>query len=199
MTTTEINPPTSADLRGKIAALDVALADAESDFDLYAAEVVASVDGAGKRVAEANAKIERLKVERRILERACEKAARAEAEAAAAAEADERAAALEAARQNVAKLIDMAQRVDDLFATLKALLPELDATEAAIWDGLRAARVTPPGSIVGRRGLSGHATHFLHAFTQGRENFIHDKRSTADVAANAWGFLIHENEKETAS
>lgn len=195
----EINLPTSADLRDKIAALDVALADAESDFDRYAAEAVASVEGAGKRAAEANARIERLNVERRILERACETAARTEAEAAAAAEAEERAKALEAARQNVAKLLDRAQRVDDLIATLKALLPELDATEAAIWGGLRAARVTPPGAIVGRRGLSGHAIDCIHAFAQGRENFRHDKRSTADMATTAWDFLIHEAEKEIAA
>lgn len=197
--TAEINLPTSADLRDKLAALDVALADAETDFDMYAAEVVASVDGAGKRVAEANARVERLKVERRILERACEKAARTEAEAAAAAEAEERAKALEAARQNVAKLLDRAQRVDDLIATLKALLPELDATEAAIWGGLRAARVTPPGAIVGRRGLSGHAIDCIHAFAQGRENFRHDKRGTADMAATAWSFLTNEHDKEVAA
>lgn len=195
----EINLPTSADLRDKIAALDVALADAESDFDRYAAEAVASVEGAGKRAAEANARIERLNVERRILERACETVARTEAEAAAAVEAEERAKALEAARQNVAKLLDRAQRVDDLITTLKALLPELDATEAAIWGGLRAARVTPPGAVVGRKGLSGHAIDCIHAFAQGRENFRHDKRSTADVAATAWDFLVHEAEKEIAA
>lgn len=97
------------------------------------------------------------------------------------------------------KLLDRAQRVDDLITTLKALLPELDATDAAIWGGLRAARVTPPGAVVGRKGLSGHAIDCIHAFAQGRENFRHDKRSTADVAATAWDFLVHEAEKEIAA
>src|SRR5690606_14708861 len=50
------------------------------------------------------------------------------------------------------KLLDRAQRVDDLITTLKALLPELDATDAAIWGGLRAARVTPPGAVVRSQG-----------------------------------------------
>jgi len=199
MTKPQNAAPTSAQIREKIAGLDVALADAESDFDKFAGEAVAGVDGAGKRAAEANAKIERLNVERRILERAADKAAKAEAAAAAAAEVEERAKALEAARQNVAKLLDTAQRVDDLIAALKALLPELDATEAAIWGSLRAARVTPPGAVVGRKGLSGHAIDCIHAFAQGRENFRHDKRSTADMAATAWGFLINEVEKEIAA
>lgn len=197
--TNEPNLPTSAELRDKIAALDIALADAEADFDRHAAAAVAGEDGASKRAAEVNAKIERLNVERRILERACEKAARAEAQAEAEAERDEQAKALDAARNHVATLLDTAQRVDDLIASLKALLPELDATEMAIWDSLRAARVTPPNAIVGRRGLSGHAIDCIHAFAQGRENFRHDKRGTADMAATAWSFLTSEHDKEVAA
>lgn len=194
--TNDLTPPTSAEIRDRLEALEVAMADADADFDKCAAEAIAGVDGAGKRAAEANAKIERLNVEQRILERAAIKAVNAEADADAAAETEERAKALEAARQDVAKLLDTARQVDDMIADLKALLPSLDTGEAAVWRNLRAAGVTPPDAAVGRKGLFGHAIDRILLFAQGCENRSYDKRTTAELAAIGWAFLILEHEKE---
>ena len=73
MTKSDKTVPTSAELQEKIEGLDTALADAEADFSRGSSDIVAGVADAGKRVADANARIDRLKVERKILDRALAK------------------------------------------------------------------------------------------------------------------------------
>lgn len=189
----------SIDIGGKLAALDIALSDAEAEFDRAAAEAVAGVEGAGSEAAAANGRIERLKIERRILERAQAKAVNREAEAKAAVEAQVRAQHVSNARKAAVSLISQAELVDTLTDQLTVAVADLTRLEGEVRSSLAAARQLPDDSVVGRRGISGFALERLNALAKGTLIRLSNQRSIADIARVGWRSLLKdEDDKEAA-
>ncbi len=184
-----------AEISDKLKALDASLAEAEAEFDLQAGDAVAGVPGAGKLASDTNARIDRLNLERKILVSALANAEAREAAIAAAAAADDRARHLNKARLNALTLLDKAGRVDTLIESLKSALAELDVAEGAVWCELRLAGKTPPGSLIGRNGLSGDALIKIEAFVRDKDRFLSHDRSIKEKAGVGWAFLIEVDEE----
>lgn len=199
MTKSDKTVPTSAELQQKIEGLDTALSDAEADFDRYSSEVVAGVSDAGKRVADANARIERLKVERKILDRALASARQREAEADVAALEAERAKHMAVARSNASKLLDAANSVDEAITALLAALDQLGDAEARTRASARLAGVPGSISIRGRSSLVAHAHECLKRRQSPYALRPDERDRVADIARAGWAFLLDEtNEVEAA-
>ncbi|MFB9950033.1 hypothetical protein ACFFP0_14315 [Rhizobium puerariae] len=186
----------SIDIAEKLAALDNALSDAEADFDRNAAEAVAGVEGAGSEAAAANARIERLKIEQKILQRAQTKALKREAEAKAADEAQVRAQHVSDAGEAAVLLISQAELVDSLTDRLAVAITDLARLEGQVRSSLAAARQLPDEGVVGRKGISAFALDRVNALARGTLIRVSDQRTIADIARIGWRFLL-KNDSET--
>lgn len=199
MTKTEKLAPTSAEINEKIDALDMAMADAEAEFDKLAAEAVAGVAEASKKAAEVNGRISRMHVDRRILARALAKARSQEAAAYEAEQEAERAKHMAAARENAGKLLDAAQCVDDAITALLNALDDLGRIEGETRTAVRAAGAMPNDSIIGRNNIVGHALDVLRRRQKPDARNPWSRDRVADVARVGWRFLLDdENEREVA-
>jgi hypothetical protein len=183
----------SREISEQISELDAISANHESEAKRLSFDAVSGDMKAAKRLSDINREINRMSEDRVILERAREIAIKKEAETAAIADAESRAAHMAAARKESIKLLDIAAKTDALISDLLATLLEMDAAEGAIWAELRQARVRPPGVIVGRNGLSGHAADIVKRVAHGVK-FTPDPRGCADLARVGWSFLIDEHD-----
>ncbi|RWA97329.1 hypothetical protein [Mesorhizobium sp.] len=129
------------DIRGKIGALDTLVADLDADFGKISIDAVAGVPQASKKAAEINQRIERLAVDRLILNRALARAQSAEAAAREAKAEAERREHFDIAKGHAKRLLAATRRVDAAIAELTAALPEIAAEELMVRQNLRHARV----------------------------------------------------------
>jgi len=187
----------SRELRAKISALDATVQQWESEIDALVLRAVEGDADAAQALAQTNAKLEGARADRVILEKAYKQMLQAEAEAFAAAEAEAKTRYVAEARVNAERLLATARKADGLISELKAVLTDLTSAETDVWNSLRLAGVTPPGAIIGRKGISGHVVDILKACADGRENFRNDKRTTSEVVEIGWQFLI-DNKDEAA-
>lgn len=194
-----MNAVTSAEITDKLAALDIALNDFEVEFDKHANEAVAGVAGAGQKASEVNSRIERLQVERRILERARVSAFKREQAEAEEVEAAARAKHLDDARLNARLLVDQADHVDRLINDLRAAMSKLQDRETAVHNDLRAARAMPDYITVGRKNLVGIALQRLSSEVDGAARYKKDDRGCGHWARVGWQFLLNVGSQEDAA
>jgi hypothetical protein len=182
--------PSSAAIGEKIAALDVLVGDLGEEFDHKAMEAVAGVREAGKKAAEINSRIERLAVDRRILERAKVRAVDTEIAAAKAeAEADRQRHAANA-RAHAARLLEAAKRIDATTELFTAALSDLVDAEKAVRSELGRAKASPSDGIVGRNGLGILAVDRVSRVLDGRARSQGPGKTIEETALVAWGYLI---------
>ncbi len=184
----------SLEIRERIDGLDALAVDLGADFDKVAMEAVAGVEGAGKKAAEINQRIERLAVDRRILSRALDRSLNAEAAAIEAEAEAERQRHLKTAKAHAVALLDASKRADAAILSFVSVLDDIAREEAAVRHALGLARALPSDAIVGRHGLSGMALDALQRITDGRARFGGVK-PVADVAAYAWASLLTRNDE----
>lgn len=137
-----------------------------------------------------------MRADRTVLLLAREAAERREAQTDEAARASDRKLHLRAARDHAETVVKAAQDVDAIFDQFRAALDRLTAAELATWAEIGLAGARPTDAIIGRRGLTAHALDKLRAIRERREVFRNDKRSTAEIAAVAWEFLLNTPEFE---
>ncbi|RVD30179.1 hypothetical protein [Mesorhizobium sp. M4B.F.Ca.ET.017.02.2.1] len=183
----------SGDIAEKIEGLDRLVADLGADFDRAAMDILAGVDGAGKKAAEINQKIDRLGVDRRILDRALKRAQEAEAAAREAQKEAERRKHFDAAKGHAARLLAAATRIDAAIAEFTAALPELSECELSVRLSLSRAGHHLPGAVVGQVGLALAAVDKLTRLADGRARLNGPGKSISETAAFAWSFLINDN------
>lgn len=197
---TEKTKPTpfgSADIRAQLVALDTTLEDLREEAVALSLDAVGGDRPAAERLAAINLEIDRVKGDRRILADALGEARLREKQVHEQSDAHAKAQALDDARQHALALQETARKVDQTLADLHAALVELDTQEAAIRSALSRARVTAPGSIIGRRDLSGFALNFINLLGSGRSKFT-KTRPLSEIAEVAWAFLFDETTDEVA-
>lgn len=184
---------TAATISEKLSALDVLSGDLARDFDEAAMKAVAGDQSAGQKAAEINQRIERLAIDKRILDRAKVRAETAEALAAAQAEASRRKEHVRQARATAKALIDIADKVDALVDDLMPALTALSDAEGKIRSHLSSAKQPVDVGIVGRRGLALFVQDRIATIMTGR---IYDKteRRTGHWARVGWAELLDEGE-----
>ncbi|PBB40567.1 hypothetical protein CK222_27345 [Mesorhizobium sp. WSM3866] len=188
-------PVTSSEIGDKISALDILVQELGAEFDKTAGEAVAGVDGAGKKAAEINQRIERLGVDRLILSRALERARATEAAAREAQAEDVRRKHFDAAKGHAARLLAAASRIDAAIAEFTAALPELSEAELSVRLSLSRADHRLPGAVVGQIGLALMAVDKLTRIADGRARLNAPGKSIAETVAFAWSFLVNDNEE----
>lgn len=194
-----MNAPTSIEIREKIGALDILVADLDAAFGKISTDAVAGVPEAGKKAAELNQRIERLAIDRLILDRALTRAQRAEDAAREAKAEAERREHFDIAKGHAKRLLAATKRVDAAIAELTAVLPEIAAEELMVRQNLRHARVDLSVGPIGQMGLAVMAIDKLIRLTDGRARLSGPGKSVTEIAASAWVILLAaENEKETA-
>lgn len=189
----------SSEIAAKLASLDAALEQVSAEFDSLSSDAVAGVEGAGSKASAAHGRIERLNVERRILERAQAKAFKREAEVKAGVEAEARAKHVDQARKTAAQLISRAELVDDLTGQLAAAVSDLARLEGQVRSSLVAARQLPDDTYIGRKGISGFALERLNALATGTLNLVSNQRTIADIARVGWRFLLNDEDNKEAA
>ncbi|MEZ0170767.1 hypothetical protein [Microvirga sp. TS319] len=190
-------PASSAHISGQLSALASVLRGLEHEAATLSLSAVSGDQEAARRLAEIRAKLDGARADRVVLETARKQALQAEADAFVAAATNGKARRLAEARENAERLLVTASTADALISDLKAVLADLNRTEADVWTSLRLAHVMPPGELIGRKGISRHVVDTLKAFADGRDNFRNDKRTTSEVAEIGWNFLL-EDEEEAA-
>ncbi|MFC4353174.1 hypothetical protein ACFOW6_16615 [Fodinicurvata halophila] len=190
---------TSTDISKKIRAVNDELRSREAEFDTRSAEVADGVEGAGKKITEVNAEIERLKLERRILERALQKAEEAETAERVRLEAQECERHFSAAQANAKTLLQTAEKADNLLSELNVVLDELTNQEKAVWSELRLAKKPPGNTTVGRRGVADRASTLVTAMANGQFVYLHDKRGIADFVSIGWAYLLEGSGEKDAN
>ncbi|RWB23895.1 MAG: hypothetical protein EOQ41_29565 [Mesorhizobium sp.] len=189
---------TSLDILGKIGALDTLVADLDADFGKISTDAVSGIPEAGKKAAELNQRIERLAVDRLILNRALARAQRAEAAAREVKAEAERREHFDIAKGHAKRLLAATRRVDAAIAELTAALPEIAAEELLIRQNLGRAQVNLSVGAVGQMGLAVMALEKLIRLTDGRARLSGPSKSVTEIAASAWAILLAaESEKET--
>ncbi|TGQ15871.1 hypothetical protein [Mesorhizobium sp. M00.F.Ca.ET.217.01.1.1] len=184
---------TSSDISEKIGALDSLVRELDAEFDKAATQAVAGVDGAGKKAAYLNERIERLGVDRHILSRALTRAQAAEAAAREAKAEAARRNHFEAARGHAARLLAAASRIDAAIAEIAAALPELSEAELSVRLSLSRADHRLPGAVVGQVGLALMSVDKLNRLADGRARLNGPSKTIAETCAFAWNFLLAEN------
>ncbi|RUX33038.1 hypothetical protein EOA23_08445 [Mesorhizobium sp. M2A.F.Ca.ET.042.01.1.1] len=190
-----MTPVTSPEISDKIAALDILVQELGAEFDKTAGEAVAGVDGAGRKAAEINQRIERLGVDRLILSRALERARATEAAAREAKAEAARRSHFEAARGHAARLLAAASRIDAAIAEITAALPELSEAELSVRLSLSRAQHPLTGAVIGQMGLPLMVVDKLNRLADGRARLNGPGKSIAGTAAFAWSFLVNDNEE----
>lgn len=183
----------STSIGEKLTALDVLSGDLARDFDEAAMKAVAGDQSAGQKAAEINQRIERLAIDKRILDRAKVRAETAEALAAAQAEAARREEHVKHARATAKALIELADKVDALVDDLMPSLAALSDAEGEIRGHLSAAKQPVDVGIVGRRGLALFAQDRIATALTGR-TYDKTERRTGHWARVGWAELLDEGE-----
>ena len=182
----------SSEIREKITALDALVLGLGEEFDQSAEAAVGGDADAGKHAASIDERLSRLATDRKILERALE---RAEAAELALLEA-EATATLARHRIDAADrahgLIETARRVDVLITDIKTALAELADQETAVHRALNAARIPATGSVVGQRGIVSIALARLNSTANASDPYRQTGRSVEETARNAWRSLIED-------
>ncbi|TGV90033.1 hypothetical protein EN801_020470 [Mesorhizobium sp. M00.F.Ca.ET.158.01.1.1] len=189
---------TSSDISEKIGALDKLVGELGTEFDRAASQAVAGVDGAGKKAADLNQRIERLGVDRHILSRALTRAQAAEAAAREAVANEQRQKHFEVAKGHATRLMAAASRIDAAIAEMASALPELSECELSVRLSLSRAGHHLPGAVVGQIGLALMAIDKLTRIADGRARLNAPSKSIAETAAFAWSFLISDDSGEAA-
>ncbi|RVD11637.1 MAG: hypothetical protein E5V37_00765 [Mesorhizobium sp.] len=189
---------TSSDISEKIGALDALVGELGAEFDKAATQAVAGVDGAGKKAADLNQRIERLGVDRHILSRALTRAQAAEAAAREAAAEENRRKHFDAAKGHAMRLLAAASRIDAAITELASVLPELSESELSVRLSLSRAGHHLPGAVVGQMGLPLLVIEKLTKLADGRARLNGPGKSIAETAAFAWSFLINDDNEEAA-
>ncbi|RUW24656.1 MAG: hypothetical protein E5V67_07400 [Mesorhizobium sp.] len=189
---------TSLEIGEKIDALDRLVGELGAEFDKTASEAVAGVDGAGKKAADLNQRLDRLGVDRLILSRALDRAKAKEAAAREAQAEDERRKHFEAAKGHAARLLAAAARIDAAITEFAAALPELSASELSVRLSLSRAGHPLSGAVAGQMGLPLLAVDKLTRIADGRARLNGPSKSIAETAAFAWSFLLNDDERGAA-
>lgn len=191
--------PSSAEIAGKLAAVDTALADWEAEFDTKVTAAVGGDTEAAAKLAEINANIERAKIERMIFAKAHGKALSAEAEEAARADAEARKEHTAIARLHAGRLIDAARRMDAGIEAFSAMLAEINEAERLVREHLRLAKALPGDAVRGRYGLGQEAVARLLMLTDGRSRFRQDdKQGVEHWSRVGWSFLLADDDRGAA-
>lgn len=185
--------PSSKEILEKIGALDALVGDLGAEFDKAASLAVAGVDGAGKKAADLNQRIERLGVDRHILSRALTRAQAAEAAAREVAAEENRRKHFDAAKGHATRLLAAASRIDAAIADLATVLPELSESELSVRLSLSRAGHHLPGAVVGQVGLALLAVDKLTKLADGRARLNGPGKTIAETASFAWSFLVGED------
>lgn len=149
-------------------------------------------------LATINAEIAQITADVSVLERARITVAQQQREANEERVAADRALRMAEARASVARLIEIARKIDKAQAAMLSALSELASIERAIWVSLRLAGAPPAGRIVGQRDLAGLAMDRLTLAAQGRTMFLSDQRCVEEIATAAWSSLLVSEEDEVA-
>ncbi|ESX70660.1 hypothetical protein NKI54_09950 [Mesorhizobium sp. M0663] len=190
---------TSSQILEKIGALDILVADLDAEFGKVSTDAVAGAPEAGKKAAEINQRIERLAVDRLILNRALARAQRAEAAAREAKAEAERRKHFDAAKGHAKRLLAATKRIDAAIAEITASLPEIAAEELLIRQNLGRAQVNLSVGPIGQMGLAVMAIDKLIRLADGRARLSGPGKSVTEIATSAWVILLAaENEQETA-
>lgn len=182
----------SSEIREKIVALDALVLGLGEEFDQSAEAAVGGDIDAGKRAASIDERLSRLATDRKILERALERAGASEL---ASLEAETEAARVRhrvEAIETAHRLVESAGRIDTLIADIKAALVELSQQETAVHRALNAARIPATGSIVGQRGIVTIALARLNSTANASEPYRQTGRSVEETARSAWRSLIED-------
>lgn len=183
---------TSSEITLKLEALDRLTADLGAEFDDAAALAVDGDTQSAKLASDIDARLTRLSTDRRILDRALQRARDAEA-----ADMEDKAAAVrrqhfEAARDHAARLLEIAGKVDAAIAVLADALPALGDAERAVKMALGRARVPLQGASAWQSGIALVAADKVAAINDGRFRMQGPGRSISDMASLAWEFLNDE-------
>ncbi|TGV61660.1 hypothetical protein EN784_04635 [bacterium M00.F.Ca.ET.141.01.1.1] len=190
--------PSSKEILDKIGALDVLVGELGMEFDKAASQAVAGVDGAGKKAADLDQRIQRLGVDRHILSRALMRAQAAEAAAREAKARDDRRKHFNAAKGHAARLMACATRIDAAIDELASALPELSECELSVRLGLSRAGHHLSGAVAGQMGLPLLVIDKLTRLSDGRARLNGPGKTIAETAAFAWSFLINDENEEAA-
>lgn len=182
----------SSEIRDKIAALDALVLGLGAEFDQSAEDAVGGDADAGKRAASIDERLSRLATDRRILERALERAETSEAALLEAEAAATRVRHHDEAVETARALVEVAGRVDTLIAGIKAALVELSQQETAIHRALHAARAPVTYTTVGQRGIASVALARLNSTANASDPYRQTGRSVEETARNAWRTLIED-------
>jgi len=183
---------TTADIRSKLASLDIAVADAERQFDVEAADAVGNVEGAGRRAAEIDQRLDRLATDRKILERALSRAEAAERAADEAIEEARRKVHVAEARDSYARLLDAARRADNVIADLARYLEEIAGLEGDVRRSLSLAKVPLHGSNAFQGRLVSLAVQHTTRIVDGRSRYTDQPRSLASAAHAGWNEVLED-------
>lgn len=182
----------SSEIRDKIAALDALVIGLGDEFDQSADDAVGGDVEAGKRAASIDERLTRLATDRKILERALERAEASELALQEAGTAATRTRHREEAIETVHALLETAGRVDTLVASIKTALSQLSQQETAIHRSLHAAREPTSNALVGQRGIASVAFARLSAVANASEPYRQTGRSVEETARTAWRSLIED-------
>lgn len=180
-----------ADGRERLARLDL-------EAQGLAMPVVSGDQDAAASLASINVQVQQITADLAVLERARLSAAQEQRAANEALAVAARARHMADARASVARLIEIAQKIDRTHAAILPALKELDATELAIWNSLRLASAQPSSGIVGQRNLAAIAMDRLSAAANGKTMFLSDQRCVEEVAAAAWASLLASEQDEAS-
>lgn len=178
---------TPQDIADKIRALDAALDASKSDLSRYGFAALEGDETAIEKVASANAEIERLQAERRVLVAAHALAKEKYADALAERRAAERKASWEAARAVRARLLKNAASFEAAIDNLSKLQKVLEEDTKTIRSHMREANVTFAG-IVGRDGVF----NLTEADIDNRYSKFRGGHKTFSALVRAWNFLDDE-------
>ncbi|UJW75934.1 hypothetical protein [Rhizobium sp. SL42] len=182
----------STQIREKIASLDALVLGLGAEFDQSAEAAVAGNTEAGKLAASIDERLSRLATDRKILERALERAEAAEIASLEEEVTATRARHREEATERARGLVATAGRIDTLIADIKAALLELSQQETAIHKALHAARVPVTYATVGQRGIASVALARLNSTANASDPYRQTGRSVEETARNAWRSLIED-------
>lgn len=187
-----------AELRAALAALDSTVAETQSKADSIALDAISGNADARRELADLLRRIDQAQNERPILCAALEQAQQADARARREREAGQHAAAIGEAQESIARLLELAAKVDEMQSKFLPLLAQISETERSIWKALRCAGAAPSTAIVGRNDLAGLALDRLGLAAQGKAMFTSDRRPIAEVARAAWANVIPQTGMEAA-
>ncbi|WP_137113640.1 hypothetical protein [Mesorhizobium sp. GR13] len=184
---------TSESIRHKIQALDVKRVELDQQFEDLSVTLLVGEAEAGPQIAEVQTQIDRLAIERKILEKGLKRAYEVEAEALEKDRAARRGGAIKKARGKAVQIVAAGKKADDLINQIKDVFEELKGLEEEIHGTLFDVRAMPTDARVGRRDLPYRLLELLNAYATGKLMFMGDQRGVEALALDAWTFLLEED------